>query len=111
MPGVAIRKNDEVEVISGKDRGKRGRVIRVLPERGRVMVDGVARAKKHQRTQGKRSTSGQQLQQGGIIDTEVFIDISNVLLVCKSCGKATRVGYRREDDVKVRVCRKCESEF
>jgi large subunit ribosomal protein L24 len=111
MPGVAIRKNDEVEVISGKDRGKRGRVIRVLPERGRVMVDGVARAKKHQRTQGKRSTSGQQLQQGGIIDTEVFIDISNVLLVCKSCGKPTRVGYRREDDVKVRVCRKCESEF
>jgi large subunit ribosomal protein L24 len=111
MPGVAIRKNDEVQVISGKDRGKRGRVIRVLPDRGRVMVDGVARAKKHQRTQGKRSTSGQQLQQGGIIDTEVFIDISNVLLVCKTCGKATRVGFRREDGVKVRVCRKCESEF
>jgi len=111
MPGVAIRKNDEVEVISGKDRGKRGRVIRVLPGRGRVMVDGVARAKKHQRTQGKRSTSGQQLQQGGIIDTEVFIDISNVLLVCKSCGKATRVGYREVDGVKSRFCRTCGSEF
>ena len=111
MPGVAIRKNDEVEVISGKDRGKRGRVIHVLPERGRVMVDGVARAKKHQRTQGKRSTSGQQLQQGGIIDTEVYIDISNVLLVCKSCGKATRVGYREADGVKSRFCRRCESEF
>ena len=111
MPGVAIRKNDEVEVISGKDRGKRGRVIHVLPERGRVMVDGVARAKKHQRTQGKRSTSGQQLQQGGIIDTEVYIDISNVLLVCKSCGKATRVGYHEADGVKSRFCRKCGAEF
>jgi large subunit ribosomal protein L24 len=111
MPGVAIRKNDEVEVISGKDRGKRGRVIRVLPDRGRVLVDGVARAKKHQRTQGKRSTSGQQLQQGGIIDTELFIDISNVLLVCKACGRATRVGHHESDGVKSRFCRKCGAEF
>ena len=109
MARVGIKKNDEVQVISGKDRGKRGRVIRVLPDRGRVMVDGVARAKKHQRTQGKRSTSGQQLQQGGIIDTELFIDLSNVLLVCKNCGKASRVGYRIEDGVKSRVCKRCEA--
>jgi len=112
MPGVAIRKNDEVEVISGKDRGKRGRVIHVLPERGRVMVDGVARAKKHQRTQGKRSTSGQQLQQGGIIDVEMSVDISNVQLVCPSCHEPTRVGHRlNADGIKVRVCRKCDSEL
>jgi large subunit ribosomal protein L24 len=110
MPGVDIRKNDEVQVIAGKDRGKRGRVIHVLPERGRVMVDGVARARKATRTQGKRSASGQQLQQGGIIDTELFIDISNVLLVCKNCGKATRVGYQVEDGVKSRVCKKCGTE-
>jgi large subunit ribosomal protein L24 len=110
MPGVDIRKNDDVQVISGKDRGKRGRVIHVLPERGRVMVDGVARARKATRTTGKRSSSGQQLQQGGIIDTELFIDISNVQLVCKNCGKATRVGYRVEDGVKARVCKKCGTE-
>jgi large subunit ribosomal protein L24 len=110
MPGVDIRKNDEVQVIAGKDRGKRGRVIHVLPDRGRVMVDGVARARKATRTQGKRSSSGQQLQQGGIIDTELFIDISNVQLVCKNCGKATRVGYQVEDGVKSRICKKCGTE-
>jgi large subunit ribosomal protein L24 len=110
MPGVDIRKNDEVQVISGKDRGKRGRVIHVLPERRRVLVDGVARARKATRTTGKRSASGQQLQQGGIIDTELFIDLSNVQLVCRTCGKATRVGWQVQDGVKARVCKKCGSE-
>jgi large subunit ribosomal protein L24 len=110
MPGVDIRKNDEVQVIAGKDRGKRGRVIHVLPERRRVLVDGVARARKATRTTGKRSASGQQLQQGGIIDTELFIDLSNVQLVCRTCGKATRVGYQVQDGVKSRVCKKCGSE-
>jgi large subunit ribosomal protein L24 len=111
MAGVAIHKNDEVQVISGKDKGKRGRVIRVLPDKGRVLVDGVARAKKATRTTGKRSASGQQLQQGGIIDTELFIDISNVQLVCPNCGEPTRVGYRIDGDDKFRVCRKCEVDF
>jgi large subunit ribosomal protein L24 len=110
MAGVAIKKNDEVQVISGKDRGKRGRVIHVLPDRGRVLVDGVARARKATRTQGKRSASGQQLQQGGIIDTELFVELSNVMLVCKNCGKATRIGHRIEDGVKARICKKCDSE-
>ena len=110
MAGVAIKKNDEVQVISGKDRGKRGRVIRVLPDKGRVLVDGVARAKKATRTTGKRSASGQQLQQGGIIDTELFIDLSNVMLVCKHCGKVTRVAHRIEDGVKARICKQCEQE-
>jgi len=112
MPGIDIRKDDTVRVMSGKDRGHTGRVIRVLPDKGRVMVDGAARAKKHQRTSGKRSTSGQQLQQGGIIDTEQFIDISNVQLVCGSCGQPTRVGHElNPDGVKVRICRKCEAEL
>jgi len=110
MAGVTIRKDDQVVVIAGKDRGKRGRVIRVLPDKGRVLVDGVARAKKATRTQGKRSSSGQQLQQGGIIDTELFIDLSNVMLICKNCGKPTRVGYRTEDGVKARVCKSCAAE-
>ena len=111
MPGVDIKKDDNVIVMAGKDRGKQGRVIRVLPREGRLMVDGVARAKKATRTSGKRSSGGQQLQQGGIIDTELFIDISNVQIVCPSCGQPTRVGHRIDGDRKVRICRKCETEL
>ena len=111
MPGVDIKKDDMVKVLQGKDRGKEGRVVRVLPREGRVMVDGVALAKKHMRSTGKRSTSGQQLQQGGIIDAEMFIDISNVQIMCKTCGRPTRVGHRYEGDVKVRICRRCEAEL
>ena len=110
MATVDLRKNDEVQVMTGKDRGKRGRVVNVLPARGRVMVEGVARAKKHARTTGKRSRGGSQLQQGGIIDTELFIDLSNVQLVCRACGKPTRIGHRVQDGVKARICRRCESE-
>jgi large subunit ribosomal protein L24 len=110
--GVDIKKDDTVRVIAGKDRGKEGRVVRVLPVERRVMVDGVALAKKHQRTAGRRTSAGTQLQQGGIIDVETFIDISNVQIVCRSCGKPTRVGHRRDDDgVKTRICRKCEAEL
>jgi large subunit ribosomal protein L24 len=104
MPGVSIRKDDEIQVISGKDRGRRGRVVRVLPREGRIMVEGVARAKKHSRPSKRR-------QQGGIIDVELFVDISNVAVVCRSCSQATRVGYRIEDGEKVRVCKKCEAEL
>jgi large subunit ribosomal protein L24 len=111
MPGVDIKKDDNVRVMAGKDRGKTGRVVRVQPSEGRVMVDGVALAKKHQRASGKRSTSGQQLQQGGIIDVEMYVDISNVQIVCKSCGQPTRVGHRIDGDAKVRICRKCEEEL
>ena len=104
MPTVSIRKDDEVQVIHGKDRGSRGRVVRVLPKEGRVMVEGIARAKKHARPSKQR-------QQGGIIDIEQFVDISNLAIVCKSCGQATRVGHRIEDGKKVRICRKCESDL
>ena len=101
---VSIRKDDEVQVIHGKDRGSRGRVVRVLPREGRIMVEGIARAKKHSRPSKRR-------QQGGIIDIEQFVDISNVAVVCKSCGQATRVGHRIDDGKKVRICRKCESDL
>lgn len=104
MPGVNIRKDDEVQVIHGKDRGSRGRVVRVLPREGRIMVEGVARAKKHSRPSKRR-------QQGGIIDIEQFVDISNVAVVCKTCGQPTRVGHRFEDGNKIRVCRKCEADL
>jgi large subunit ribosomal protein L24 len=108
MPGVDIKRDDTVRVMNGKSRGHVGRVIRVLPRERRVLVEGAAMAKKHQRTTGKRSASGSQLQQGGIMDTEQLIDISNVQPVCRSCGKPTRVGHRVEDDgTRVRICRKC----
>jgi len=97
--------------MNGKDRGREGRVVRVLPLKGRVMVDGVALAKKHARATGRASGSNQALQQGGIIDVEVYVDISNVQIVCRSCGEPTRVGHKQVDDQKVRVCRKCEAEL
>jgi large subunit ribosomal protein L24 len=106
MPGVGIRKNDEVEVISGKDRGKRGRVVNVLPSENRVMVEAVARAKRHLpiRPTQRGGTSG------GIILKEQFIDLSNVQLVCKSCGRPTRIGYVGDGLEKVRVCKRCGAE-
>ena len=101
MPGVDIRKDDTVRVMAGKDRGKEGRVVRVLPREGRVMVDGVALAKKHQRATGRASGSSQAIQQGGIIDVEMFIDISNVQPVCAQlrqahAHRAPRRGRRHE---------------
>lgn len=107
MATADIRKNDEVEVVAGKDRGKRGRVVNVLPRDHRVMVEGVARAKRHLPVR-PTSRGG---QTGGIILKEQFIDLSNVMLVCKSCGKPTRVGHRRDDGVAVRVCRRCGAEI
>lgn len=108
----AIKKDDEVMVIAGKDKGHVGRVVRVLPSEGKVMVDGAARAKRHERTGQKRAKGGQTLQQsGGIIDIETFIDVSNVAVVCKSCGKPTRIGHQGTGAAKVRICRKCESEL
>jgi large subunit ribosomal protein L24 len=104
VPGVNIRKDDEIQVLNGKDRGSRGRVVRVLPREGRIMVEGVARAKKHSRPSKRR-------QQGGIIDIEQFVDISNVAVVCKTCGQPTRVGHRFEGGTKIRVCRKCEADL
>jgi large subunit ribosomal protein L24 len=108
MPGVNIRRDDEVQVLHGKDRGTRGRVVRVLPREGRVMVEGVARAKRHTRIRASRRGA----QEGGIIDIEQFVDISNVAVVCKSCGQPTRVGFRFDDEgKKFRVCRKCGADL
>jgi large subunit ribosomal protein L24 len=102
---MKIRKGDRVVVLSGKDRGREGNVVFAYPDKGRVIVDGANVAKKHQKP--TRST-----QQGGIIDKEMPIDVSNVAIVCPSCSKPTRVGYRFEPDgEKVRICRKCEGDL
>ena len=104
MAKMNVKKGDQVEVLSGKDNGKRGEVIVALPSAGKVVVRGVAVVKKAQRpTQAN--------QQGGIVEKEAAIDVSNVALVCPTCGKATRVGHAEEDGKKVRVCKKCGAKF
>jgi large subunit ribosomal protein L24 len=101
VPGLKIKKGDRVRVLSGKDRGKEGEVMRVMPAANKVIVDGVNVAKRHQRP--TRTT-----MQGGIIDKDMPIHVSAVAVVCPSCHKPTRVGYRFDDGgAKVRICRKC----
>jgi large subunit ribosomal protein L24 len=102
-----VRRDDRVQVISGKDAGKSGRVIRVWPKQQRVLVEGLNMATKHQRVQRARSGA----QEGGIIHEEAPIHLSNVMPICSSCGKPTRVGSRILDGVKVRVCRACDAEL
>ena len=80
---MSIKKGDKVEVLSGKDRGKQGVVLRALPSEGKVIVEGVAVAKKAVKPNGAG-------QQGGIVDKEMPIDVSNVQLICPECGKRTR---------------------
>jgi len=100
---VRIRKNDTVEVLSGKDSGKRGKVLMVLPDRNRVVVQGVNFIKRHTRPNPQRNIKG------GIAEREASIHASNLMVVCGECGKRTRIGASALDDGrKVRVCRKCK---
>ena len=87
-----IRKNDQVIVIAGRDKGKRGRVLEVLPSRGKVKVEGAGMIKKHQRANPSNNRGG------GIIDKEAYLDISNVQLIDPDSGKPTRVRYEVEGD-------------
>ena len=101
MAGMKIKKGDRVRVLTGKDRGKEGVVMRAMPAVGKVIVDGVNVAKKSQKP--TRVT-----MQGGIIDKDMPIDVSNVAIIDPTDGKPTRVGFRiNPDGTKVRVCRKC----
>jgi large subunit ribosomal protein L24 len=100
---MSIRKNDNVVVIAGRDRGKRGRVLRVVPGKGRVIVEGVNFIKRHTRANPQRNIKG------GIVEREASLAAANVQLVCPECGSATRVGRRQLDDGRrVRYCRKCK---
>jgi large subunit ribosomal protein L24 len=96
---MKLRKGDRVRVLSGKDVGREGEITRVIPERDRVIIDGVNVAKKHQRA--TKAT-----MQGGIIDKDMPIHVSNVAIICATCGP-TRIGYRFEGTDKLRVCKKC----
>lgn len=101
---MLIKKNDVVEVITGEEKGKRGKVLRILrdQEKGiRLLIDGINLAKKHQKT---RSAD----KPGGIIDLPNPIHISNVALICPKCGKKTRVRSEKKEGSRFRICRLCE---
>lgn len=99
-----IKKGDTVEVIAGKDLGERGEVTAVLPKDNRVVVQGINVMKRHQ----KAKQAGNQQIPAQIVEFDAPLNLSNVMLVCPSCNKKTRVGFKvREDGFKVRVCKKC----
>ena len=98
-----IRKNDNVVVNTGKDRGKQGRVLKVLPEKNRVVVEGVNFIKRHTKPNPQRQIKG------GVVEREAPLHASNVQLMCPECGKPTRLGKKiLGDGRKVRICRKYE---
>ena len=98
-----IRRNDTVVVTTGKDNGKRGRVLKVLPVRNRLIVEGVNIIKRHTRPNPQKNIKG------GIVEREASLHASNVQLVCPECSAMTRVGHRiLNDGRKVRICRKCD---
>jgi len=101
MQQVHVRRGDTVAVIAGRERGKRGKVLRVLPVDGRVLVEKLNMMKKHQRPT-------QKLRQGGIIEREGALALSNVLVVCSKCDKPARTGMKiLGDGRKVRTCKRC----
>lgn len=98
---MKIRKNDTVLVIAGKDRGKKGRVRRALPQKQKVIVEGVNMIKRHSRA--RRAA-----RQAGIIELEAPLHVSNVMLLCNKCNKPVRIGFRfLADGRKARICRSC----
>jgi large subunit ribosomal protein L24 len=101
---MKLKSGDTVQVMAGKDVGTQAKIARVFPKDNRIIVEGVATAKRSQKPAGST-------MQGGIIDKDMPIDASNVMIVCEECGP-TRIGYRIDDDgVKYRICRKCEGEL
>lgn len=98
---LAVKKNDLIEVVAGKDKGKRGKVLRVIPKLDRVLVERINMVKRHQRPTGMT-------RQGGILEKEAPLHVSNVMLVCSKCDKPVRYGKATlADGRKVRVCKEC----
>lgn len=102
---ILIHKDDKVIIIAGKDRGKNGKVVRVYPKDSRVLVAGLNLIKRHVRPT-------RDIQQGGIIEREAAIDISNIMLFCNKCGRGVRAGVKRlPDNTRMRYCKRCELEI
>ena len=101
---MKIKKGDNVIIISGKDRGKKGKVSKALPNKGKIIVEGINIVKKHRRSRREN-------EKGQIIEIPSPINISNVKLICPKCAKAVRVGYRLTESGKFRICKKCGQEI
>lgn len=101
---MKIKKGDQVLIISGKDRVKKGKVLKVFPKESKILVEGINLRKKHQ----KPKRSG---EKGQIITLPASLPVSNAKLICPKCGKATRVGYKITEGKKYRVCKKCGQEI
>lgn len=101
---MKIKKNDTVKMLGGKDRGKTGKVLRVIPDEGKVIVEGLNMIKKHNRPR-REGEKGQR------VEIPRRVDISTVALVCPKCGQATRVGYSVNGEHKARICKKCKMEI
>jgi large subunit ribosomal protein L24 len=110
---MKVKKGDEVQILAGKDRGKRGRVIEARPKERRVLVENLNVSKRHQRPRPIRDSSrmgGAQIAPGGIMDKPAPVPVSNVMVVCPTCGNPTRVGIAEREakggTVRVRVCKR-----
>jgi large subunit ribosomal protein L24 len=101
---MKIKKNDQIKIIAGKDKGKTGKVLRVIPSQGKVFVEGLNLVKRHRKPR-KEGEKGQRLETPG------KLNISNLMLVCPKCGKPTRLGSKKVGDKKVRICKKCNAEI
>ena len=104
MSKIHVKTGDEVQIISGKDKGKTGKVLQVAPDEGKVIVEGCNMVTKHVKAK-------QQGQLSGIVKAEGALYASKVMPICPKCKKATRVGHEIKNDKKVRVCRKCGAEL
>lgn len=101
---MRIKKGDTVLIISGKDKGKKGKVLKSLPKDGRILVEGINLRKKHQ----KPRKAG---EKGQIVEMPIPVSVSNVKIVCPKCGKAVRIGSKIEGQKKYRICKKCDQEI
>jgi len=104
MPGMKIKKGDLVEVTSGKYKGQQGKVNQAFPSDAKVIVDGINLVKRHRKPVGSRDP-------GGIVDLIKPVHVANVVLICPSCGKKTRISYEVVDGKKMRVCKACQAKF
>ncbi len=104
MPKLHVKKGDKVLISTGKDKGKKGKILRVFPRKERVLIEGLNLIKKNTRPTQKNP-------QGGIIERESSIHVSNVQLVCSSCGAVTRVGKHETNKGRIRVCKKCKQDI
>lgn len=101
---MKVKKGDNVLILAGKDRGKAGKIMKSFPKELKVLVEGINLRKKHVRPR-KEGEKGQ------IVQIPVPMDVSNVKMICPKCGKASRVGYKKEKDRKFRICKKCGQEI